>query len=63
MKTKVLKIKVGSVFIDGNNHDVFAEAWQRKSKDGKTTFYEIRQPIFVQEIETKSGDAEKNVTA
>lgn len=51
--TKVLKIKTGSVFIDGKSYDVFQEAWEKTSKDGKTTYYEIRTPIFVQAVEEK----------
>ncbi len=50
---KVLKIKIGSVYIDGKSYDVYQDAWQKKSKDGKKTYYEIRNPVFVQEIEEK----------
>lgn len=52
-KTEVLKIKVGSVFIDGKSHDVFQEAWKKTSKKGGI-YYEIRTPIFIQEIEKKA---------
>jgi len=60
MKTKVLKIKIGEVFIDGKSHDVFKEAWQRESKDGKI-YYETKDIIFVNEVETKKES--KKVTA
>lgn len=59
MKTKVLKIKVGSVFIDGKSHDVFQEAWQKTSKDGKKVYYETKLPIWVQEVETKDKEEPK----
>ena len=52
MKTKVLKIKIGEVFIDGKNYDVYQKAWQRKSKEG-VIYYETKNVIFVQEVETK----------
>jgi len=53
MKTKVLKIKIGTVYLDGKSVDVFQDAWEKTSKDGKTKYYEIRTPIFVQEVETE----------
>lgn len=62
MTTKVLKIQIGSVFIDGKSHAVFQDAWRKESKDGKTTYYEIRQPIFIQEIEKKEPNKEKTST-
>lgn len=52
-KQKVLKIKVGEVYIDGKNYNVMQTAWKKESKDKKRIYYEIRQPIFVQEIEKK----------
>lgn len=62
MSTKVLKIKVGSVFIDGKSHDVYQDAWAKESKDGKK-YYEIRNPIFVQEVETKKSAPKQNTEA
>ena len=50
--TKLLKIKIGTAFVDGKSVNVFEDAWEKTSKDGKT-YYEIRKPIFVQEIEKK----------
>ena len=52
-KQKILKIKVGEVFINNKAYPVFQTAFKQKSKDGKTTYYNIRQPIFIQEIELK----------
>lgn len=49
---KVLKIKVGSVYIDGKSHDVFEDAWEKTSKDGKK-YYQISKPVFVSTIEKK----------
>ena len=50
--TKVLKIKVGTVYINKENHDVYQEAWQKTAKSGKV-YYEIRTPVWVQEVERK----------
>jgi len=61
-KIKILKIKVGSVYINGKNVDVFSDAFQKTSKDGKTIYYEIRQPIFVSEIEVNK-EKENHVEA
>ena len=55
---KVLKIKVGEVYIDGKSHSVMQTAWKKTSKDGKTTYYEVRTPIFVQTIKPKEGKQE-----
>lgn len=52
IKMKVLKIKVGSVYIDGKSHDVFEDAWEKTSKDGKK-YYQISKPVFVSTIEKK----------
>ena len=62
-KIKILKIKVGSAYINGKSVDVFSDAFQKTSKDGKTTYYEIRQPIFVQEIEKQENKEKENVEA
>lgn len=50
---KVLKIKVGEVYIDGKSYNVMQTAWKRESKDKKTTYYEVRQPIFIQTIKVE----------
>ena len=47
MKQKILKIKVGDVFIDGKNHPVMQTAFQKTSKEGNT-YYVISNPVFVQ---------------
>lgn len=49
-KTKVLKIQVGYVFIDGKKHDVYTDAWEKTSKKG-TKYYQMVNPIFVSEVE------------
>jgi hypothetical protein len=53
---KVLKIKVGEVYINGKNESVFQTAWKKKSKDGKVAYYEARYPIFVQTIKPKESE-------
>ena len=54
---KILKIKVGSVYIKGMNEgkpfDVFQEAWEKTSKAG-LKYYEIKLPVFVSEVEVKT---------
>ena len=50
MKNKVLKIKVGDVFVNGKNFPVMQTAFQKKSKDGNN-YYVVTSPVFVQEIE------------
>ena len=55
MKTKILKIKVGDGFVNGKSIPVFATAFQKTSKKGGV-YYELRTPIFVQEI-TKKEEA------
>lgn len=52
-KMTVLKIQVGSVFIDGKSHGVFIDAWEKKTKDGKKYFV-TQMPIWVQQVEKKS---------
>jgi len=46
---KILKVKVGEVYIDGKTHPVFSTAWKRKSKEGND-FWVIEQQVFVNEI-------------
>ena len=63
MKTKVLKIKIGNVYIDDKNDAVFADAWQKESDDGNV-YYELRMPIFVSEVELKDKEKkERKITA
>ncbi len=50
---KVLKIKTGEVYIDGKTYSVFQDAWEKESKDGKTNYYEIRSPVFVNTVDKK----------
>jgi len=50
---KILKIKVGEVFIDKQNYPVFQTAFEKLSKDKKTKYYEIRNAVFVQEVKDK----------
>ena len=49
---KLLKIKVGDVFLNGKSEPVFMTAFPKESKKGET-YYEIRQPVFVQEFEPR----------
>lgn len=56
---KVLKIKVGSFWNGEKSIDVYQEAWEKESKDGKKKYYEIRTPVFVQTIERKEETKEE----
>lgn len=51
-KQKILKIKIGEVYIDGKTTPVFQTAWRRTSKKGEE-YFETSQQIFVNEIEKK----------
>lgn len=55
---KVLKLKVGSVYIDGKSHDVFQEAWEKVSKSGQV-YFEARTPVFVQDVTPKQAEPER----
>jgi len=59
MKQKILKIKVGEIFIKGESIPVFATAWEKKSKDGKK-YYETTQVIFENEIEVPDKENKEN---
>jgi len=64
-KKKVLKIVVGQVYIDGKSYNVTQDAWEQTSKKGET-FYEIRSPVFVNQVEVKDkdeGTKEESVSA
>jgi|GEM_PF-3081085 len=50
---KILKIKVGEVFIDNKNIPVFSTAFPKVSRDGKVTYYVKQEVIFVQEVKEK----------
>lgn len=54
-KIKVLKIKVGEIFLDNKNIPVFQTAWERTSKKGDT-YFEVRYPVFMQEVNKKDND-------
>jgi len=54
----VLKLKIGEVYINGQNYPVMQTAWKRHSKDGKTTYYEVKTPIFVQNVGKKVDTVE-----
>ena len=59
-KTKILKVKVGEVYIDNKSYPVMQTAWKKTSKKGDT-YYEIRTPIFIQEVEVKGGTKTEDV--
>lgn len=58
MKRKLLKIKTGYVYIMGQRVDVFVDAWEKISKDGKTNYFEINTPIFIRDIDIDSPESE-----
>jgi len=59
---KVLKIKTGSVYIEGKTYNVMTEAWETEGKSGKK-YYELRLPIFVNEVNKKPEIKEEIVEA
>ena len=59
MKKKILKIKVGSVYIDKKEYSVYTDAWERKDKKGNQ-YFEVRLPIFINEVEVKEENGEKS---
>jgi hypothetical protein len=50
---KILKVKVGEVFVGDKSLPVFETYFPKTSKDGKTTYYETKKVIFVQEVADK----------
>jgi len=61
-KQKILKIKVGEVYIEGKLYPVFQTAFRRESKKGNI-YYQSTSQVFVQEIETKAEVKEEKVEA
>lgn len=53
-KITVLKIQIGQVYIDGKNHPIMIDAWEKKTKAGKK-YFTATIPIFVQTVEKKSS--------
>lgn len=58
MQQKIIKLKVGEVFIDGKNHPVMKTFFQKTSKKGET-FYQATEVAFVQVIEKKEFQPSK----
>lgn len=57
---KILKIKMGEVFIEGKSYPVFKTAFPKTSKDGKTVYYLVSEPVFVQEVKDKPKEIKPN---
>lgn len=55
---KVLKRLIGTVYIDGKSHPVYSECWEKTTKDGNT-YYEERIPVFVNKVEQKPKEEQK----
>ena len=56
-KQKIIKVKVGEVYVNGKNESVFKTYWRKESKQGKV-YYESREVAFPGEVEIK-GKQEK----
>lgn len=54
-KTKVLKIKMGEVYVNEKTYPVYQTAWKKTSKKGET-YYQMSIPIFVQEVDLKKKE-------
>lgn len=63
MKTKILKIKVGEFYDPDRKKSfpVFITAFKKESKDNKNAYYEVRIPMFVNEIELKDKEDSKEI--
>ncbi len=53
---KILKVKVGEVFVGDKSIPVFETYFPKTSKDGNTTYYETKKVIFVQEVADKKPE-------
>jgi hypothetical protein len=49
---KILKLKTGEIYKDGQTYPVFKTFWRKESKDG-TEYYEHREVLFVNEVDSK----------
>jgi hypothetical protein len=58
---KVLKLKVGEIYKDGENYPVFETFWRRESKDKKKIYYESKRVIFINDIPDKPKITEESV--
>lgn len=55
VKQKIIKVKVGEVYLNGKNESVFKTYWRKESKAGKV-YYEARDVAFPSEIELKGKE-------
>ena len=51
-KQKIIKVKVGEVYINGKNESVWQTFWKKTSKQGKS-YYEARIVAFPSEVAKK----------
>ena len=56
--TKIIRIKVGEVYVNNKPYSVFQKAFERKSDNG-LTYHEIRMPVFSNTIEDKKKEDKK----
>ena len=54
---KILKVKVGEIYKNGERVPVYKTYWPRKDKEGKT-YYEFNEVMFIKEIVTKPKEEE-----
>ncbi len=55
MKQKIIKVKVGEVYVNNVNVPVFKTYWRKESKQGKV-YYESREVAFPGEVEIKGKE-------
>jgi hypothetical protein len=61
-KQKILKIKIGEIYLGGKTIPVMQTAFQKKSRDGNF-YYMISNPVFVQEIEVENKQNKNSIEA
>ena len=60
VKQKIIKVKVGEVYVNGKNESVFKTFWRKESKAGKV-YYEARDVAFPGEVEIKEKNKQPEV--
>jgi len=58
---KILKLKTGEIYKDGQTYPVFKTFWKKESKEGKI-YYEHKEVMFINEIADKPKEAKPVVS-
>lgn len=60
VKQKIIKIKVGEIYINGRNESVWQTFWRKESKKGQV-YYEAKVIAFPGEVEKKEFEKQPKV--